>query len=506
MEIDKVSEIRRKSSANKDRNRAQSSKQAANESRLELLTRDVDTRRQNMREALSSFAAGNHQLLESMVEHHMNEYEKERQRHQIGRDVETGLAQVVDTPQNQRIDEEAWEATDQGKRQTKEQSKAFVPSHSSTRVGPRKQRFYTSGEQETRSVNKSVTEPVPRHLRPISHNTQNSESHTFGGAGSGSANYSKTEKLFRLAPLKENTPVGDQYQEWVHWISLFKIAAEDAGITDERKLAVKLNLLIGDKTSHVISANKWLPDIDEVELGYSFYKTLVKELEAYFDNKTDKTTVLEIFNSMKQEDKEPAQDWEYRLRQFSLRLKFRDDLQLRNQFIRGLQDKKMMLKFFGEGKPLRELVQEATRLENVSATLMKSSEKNLMEQLKQAVPSGVEVAAVEDRSRRSFRNDRWSGGKREYPPTRGTSRRSSDRYGQGSDRYGRSSEVCKYCGKYSHHDGVCKARDDICRNCKKRGHHAHMCKSKNSSLTIRSLQEDVEMKTKQEVNEVDDLM
>lgn len=262
------------------------------------------------------------------------------------------------------------------------------------------------------------------------------------------------------------------------------MAAEKAGLSEQRHKAIELSLHIGDEIRRIIIAKEMCPLNDDVGPDFRYYDFVVSKLHAHFKSLTDETVDVAVFNSLKQGEKESALDFEMRLVMVAKRMNETNEAMIRTRFIEGLRDKELRDRAFVDGIPLKQVVMMATRKEAI-----------LKKQKQEFVPwpsenrQALSVAAVAQdeappRERPGSKSNDWkrTGGDGRYQREREYKQKSNAGSRFEKEKSQRGGTKCKDCGVAQHREGRCPAIGAECFRCFEIGHFRRMCVKRIRSI------------------------
>lgn len=274
-------------------------------------------------------------------------------------------------------------------------------------------------------------------------------------------------KMHKVDPFPKGTKPTDQYQEWNYWKANFEMAAEKAGLCDQRALSIELSLHIGEEVRRIIIAKDFLPAERSVGPDYPFYDAVVGKLDQHFRNLTDISVDIISFNKLAQAADETAQEFDMRLRMMAKRAQESNPVMLRTRLLEGLRDKDLSQRAYIEGFTHEEVVRMATRKEALS--LATSRDFTPWE----VNPGRAQAVAAVKREEQQRKPDPGSkghgrGNRPEVKP-----------YAKERGRHARVEKLaggrCAACGTAQHRTDRCPAESATCWKCKEVGHFQHMC-------------------------------
>lgn len=285
------------------------------------------------------------------------------------------------------------------------------------------------------------------------------------------------ERFVKPTPFPTGIAQSQRMSAWIDWRKQFKISISLAGSLTQKQKASLLFMSIGAEMQSIITAKNLMLEIDETEANFAHYDHLMTKLNEYFRDTTDATVDLETFSTMKQDVKETARDFEVRLMRQAAVCGLKDSVDLvKNQYIRGMQNRELSKRAFVESWKLQDLVAAAARDE---AMTMASGGFDPWGGVKKQEAEPVEVAAVSEAIRRRA-NDAPRYRSRDPRLTQG-------RYARPfNDRRSRSAHddrgKCQACGLREHRYKVCPAVGKPCNKCGSTGHFARVCKREVNSI------------------------
>lgn len=310
---------------------------------------------------------------------------------------------------------------------------------------------------------------------------------------------STSTKMFKVDAFPKGVKPTEQLQEWAYWLANFQMAAEKAGVVDQRARAIDLSLHIGEAMRRIIITKDMMPSETKVSQHFPFYDNLVSQLDEHFKGLTDESVDVTTFNTLKQAEKETALEFEMRLKQVAKRVNETNQAMIRTRYIDGLRDKEIRDRAFIDGIPLHQVVRMATRKEAIAAKQPEFSPWG-------GEPVAVAMVERNEQSRGSFDSQSFGGRQNEvsqiendnrnqpgfsgWSESRPTFRaRQARSFNDSRQRYlpkhGSETQLgskCGNCGISRHKTGQCPAENKICFGCGESGHFRHKCPRRVSAL------------------------
>lgn len=303
----------------------------------------------------------------------------------------------------------------------------------------------------------------------------------------------RTPRMINPPEFPKDISSSGKLEAWLDWKKVFETSMELADLVSQRTKANYLTLLGGSELRQIITLRNMLPDIEDVEEDFPFYKKLVKSLESYFREMSDITIDVVAFMNASQEAKESARDFEVRLRRTAERCqnKIGEDM-IKTRFIQGMKDHELAHQACIEAMDLSTLVTRATRQEAFGrAKVQKFNPWQASDSMSSEQPTLAVVSAHDRGKRLSYRQGSRQAPGRARPWAGGTERPKN------SNLFPR--EGCKKCGYRTHHFGSCPANGRVCNKCKKAGHFERVCRAVVSVVGLESPKSDLKNES-EEVN------
>lgn len=322
-----------------------------------------------------------------------------------------------------------------------------------------------------------------RWQEPAGGSSRNPERGPFGESGSRAF----STKMFKVEQFPKLVKPTDQYHEWVYWLANFEMAAEKAGITDQKARAIDLSLHVGEEIRRIIIVKEMLPKESSVEPGYPFFDVLASKLEEHFKSLTDESVDVASFNSLKQGAKETALEFELRVRQVAKRANETNVAMIRTRYIEGLRDEAIKERAFIDGSTLQEVVRMATRKEAIS---QKQQAEFSPWEYDTRTPLAVSAIQRAGKDKSQHGRPQSNQGQFRQKPQGSQWQRQREFRGAGKSNGATNDERCRRCGVTEHRNRTCPAENAPCFGCGDIGHFRHMC-----TKQVRSIDHETEVQT-----------
>ena len=244
-----------------------------------------------------------------------------------------------------------------------------------------------------------------------------------------------------------------QPDEWPQWIRRFERFRQASGISSkaEDKQVNTLIYTMGAKADDILQSFRLSAD-DEKK-----YETVKNKFKAYFIKRRNPIFERAKFNSRKQDDGEPVDDFITDLYTLAKHCEYRElhDQMIRDRIVCGIKDAKLS----------ERMQMDANLTLEKAITMSRQSEsvKSQQATVRGDIPQDTMVDSIAGFSRNTSKPGSIK--KKFASPVRFDKSR------------------CTKCGRPgSHNYSQCPAKDSVCHNCGKVGHFKHMCRSRTKGL------------------------
>lgn len=178
----------------------------------------------------------------------------------------------------------------------------------------------------------------------------------------------KMARVMTVAPLPDNIPSYKVVHAWRVWRKKMEASFEESGLTDQRRMALRLSLSLNEALQTLVTQEEWLRPVSKVPAGFRFYDYIVHKIDDHLETLADPTVYFSAMNNVVQGDDESTYKYEQRVRKMALDAGDVPYEFIKTKLIDGLRDKDLAERAMVQKLDIREIVLQGTRIESMKSS------------------------------------------------------------------------------------------------------------------------------------------